>query len=137
MKYSRFNHEGYYDPTTYRAFKNIDKDEKRKAKFDDVAGADEEKIKAAEIYSGNIGLAFQIVDDIIDVEGVSYKAGKTLGKDAKYQKSTYVSVCGLEQSKEDAKALSKKAQKSLSAFDESEAKNELFALCDFLLFRNN
>jgi geranylgeranyl pyrophosphate synthase len=62
---------------------------------------------------------------------------KPYKKDAKYQKSTYVSVCGLEQSKEDAKALSEKAQKSLSAFDESEAKDELFALCDFLLFRNN
>lgn len=33
MRISRFNHEGYYDPTTYRAFKNIDKDEKRKARF--------------------------------------------------------------------------------------------------------
>lgn len=33
MRISKFNHEGYYDPTTYRAFKNIDKDEKRKARF--------------------------------------------------------------------------------------------------------
>lgn len=33
MRISKFNHEGYYDPTTYRAFKNIEKDEKRKARF--------------------------------------------------------------------------------------------------------
>ena len=77
------------------------------------------------------------VDDIIDVEGVSYKAGKTLGKDAKYKKSTYVSVCGIEQSKEDAKILSEKAKKSLSLFPDGNASKELEELCDYLLFRNH
>ena len=50
MRISRFNHEGYYDPTTYRAFKNIDKDEKRKARFRPIvyicspyAGSNKEK----------------------------------------------------------------------------------------------
>lgn len=50
MRISRFNHEGYYDPTTYRAFRNIDKDEKRKARFRPIvyicspyAGSNKEK----------------------------------------------------------------------------------------------
>ncbi len=102
-----------------------------------AAGATDEQTEAAREYGMSLGLAFQIVDDIIDVEGVSYKAGKTLGKDAKYQKSTYVSVCGLEQSKADAKSLSEKAQKSLFVFEDGDAKTELSELCDFLLFRNN
>ncbi|MBE6649207.1 MAG: polyprenyl synthetase family protein [Ruminococcaceae bacterium] len=102
-----------------------------------AANASEEQIEAAREYGMSLGLAFQIVDDIIDVEGVSYKAGKTLGKDAKYKKSTYVSVCGLERSKEDAKALSEKAKNSLLAFPDGNASKELEELCDFLLFRNN
>ncbi len=102
-----------------------------------AAGADEEQIKAAREYGMSLGLAFQIIDDIIDVEGVSYKAGKTLGKDAKYKKSTYVSVCGLQQAKEDAKILSEKAKNSLSVFPDGNASEELEELCDFLLFRNN
>ncbi len=102
-----------------------------------AAGASEEQIKAAREYGMSLGLAFQIVDDIIDVEGISYKAGKTLGKDAKYKKSTYVSVCGIEQSKEDAKALSEKAKNSLSIFPDGNASKELEELCDLLLFRNH
>ncbi len=102
-----------------------------------AAGGTNEQIEAAKEYGMSLGLAFQIVDDIIDVEGVSYKAGKTLGKDAKYKKSTYVSVCGIEQSKADAKTLSTQAQNSLSVFAKSNATEELFDLCDFLLFRSN
>jgi geranylgeranyl diphosphate synthase type II len=102
-----------------------------------AAGASEEQIEAAREYGMSLGLAFQIVDDIIDVEGVSYKAGKTLGKDAKYKKSTYVSVCGIEQSKEDARILSEKAKKSLSLFPDGNASKELEELCDYLLFRNH
>ncbi len=102
-----------------------------------AAGGTEEQIAAAKEYGMSLGLAFQIVDDIIDVEGVSYKAGKTLGKDAKYKKSTYVSVCGLEESKKHAKELSDKAKKSLSAFSNKAVVSELETLCDFLLSRNN
>ncbi len=102
-----------------------------------AAGATEEQVKAAREYGMALGLAFQIVDDVIDVEGVNYKAGKTLGKDAKYKKSTYVSVCGIEQAKADAKTLSEKAKNSLSLFVDSVATDELEELCDFLLSRNN
>lgn len=102
-----------------------------------AAGAENEQIEAAREYGMSLGLAFQIVDDIIDVEGVSYKVGKTVGKDAKYNKSTYVSVCGLEQAKEDAKVLSEKAKNSLSLFPDGNASDELEKLCDLLLSRNS
>ena len=58
MRISKFNHEGYYDPTTYRAFKNIEKDEKRKARFRPLvyicspyAGVVSENIENARKYS--------------------------------------------------------------------------------------
>ena len=67
-------------------------------------------------YAGAIGLAFQVVDDVLDVEGDSATLGKTAGKDAEQSKPTYVSLLGLQASKALAQSLLADAVDALSAF---------------------
>lgn len=62
-----------------------------------LANADEETINDFNIYGNNIGIAFQILDDILDYEGDQELIGKTLGKDAEQNKCNYVSIYGLDQ----------------------------------------
>jgi geranylgeranyl diphosphate synthase type II len=64
-----------------------------------MAGGDEGSIRAVEEYGHHLGLAFQIVDDILDVEGEAKDLGKTAGKDAKAGKPTYPSFYGLDASR--------------------------------------
>ena len=64
-----------------------------------MAGGTDESIRAVDEYGRHLGLAFQIVDDILDVEGDSKELGKTAGKDAKAGKPTYPSVYGLDASR--------------------------------------
>jgi geranylgeranyl diphosphate synthase, type II len=64
-----------------------------------MAGAGDAVIRAVEEYGRHLGLAFQIVDDILDVEGDAHALGKTAGKDAKAGKPTYPSLYGLDTSK--------------------------------------
>lgn len=81
-----------------------------------AAKADENIIKALTQYAFNLGLMFQITDDILDVEGDSGLVGKTLGKDSKTHKSTFVSVLGLDRAKALAKSLAEKGMDTLSVF---------------------
>ena len=81
-----------------------------------AAGADEEKIKAAEKYCENIGLAFQIVDDILDVTSDEATFGKPIGSDSENEKSTYVSLLGLEKSARFARELTECAKAALDIF---------------------
>ena len=81
-----------------------------------AAGADESAVKAAEEYCSNIGLAFQIVDDILDVTSDEETLGKPIGSDSENEKSTYVSLLGLEESTRYASELTEKAKKSLEIF---------------------
>lgn len=81
-----------------------------------AAGADEEKIIAAEKYCENIGLAFQIVDDILDVTSDEETLGKPIGSDLDNKKSTYVSLLGLEESSRYASELTEKAKEALEIF---------------------
>jgi geranylgeranyl diphosphate synthase type II len=67
------------------------------------AGADPEQLNALSAYGEHIGLAFQIVDDILDVEQPSEALGKTAGKDARQQKITFPAVYGLDRSREMAR----------------------------------
>lgn len=67
-------------------------------------------------YAQNIGLAFQIADDIIDVEGDADKAGKALQKDAAAGKETFVSLMGLDRAKEQAQILVDQAIEHLSSY---------------------
>jgi geranylgeranyl pyrophosphate synthase len=64
-----------------------------------MAGGDDHEIDAIDRYAREIGLAFQIVDDILDVDGASSALGKTAGKDAAAGKPTYPSLFGLERSR--------------------------------------
>ena len=64
-----------------------------------MAGASPPLLEAIESYGSHLGLAFQIVDDILDVEGASAELGKTAGKDSAAGKPTYPSVFGLEESR--------------------------------------
>jgi geranylgeranyl diphosphate synthase, type II len=65
-----------------------------------MAGADDAELSAIDRYASEVGLAFQIVDDILDVEGASEALGKTAGKDAAAGKPTYPSLFGLERSRQ-------------------------------------
>jgi geranylgeranyl pyrophosphate synthase len=64
-----------------------------------MAGADDTTIAAIDAYAGDVGLAFQIVDDILDVEGDPASLGKTAGKDAAAAKPTYPALFGLDRSR--------------------------------------
>ncbi|MCI6859292.1 MAG: polyprenyl synthetase family protein [Eubacterium sp.] len=86
-----------------------------------LAGAKEEEVKAVEQIASKTGIAFQIEDDILDVESTSEKLGKPAGSDEKNGKNTYVSMKGLTQAKEDARLYT---QEALSIFDSLDYKNE-------------
>jgi geranylgeranyl pyrophosphate synthase len=64
-----------------------------------MAGATDDLVTAVDRYATDVGLAFQIVDDILDVEGDPEALGKTTGKDAAGAKPTYPALFGLEQSR--------------------------------------
>ncbi|MCM1187957.1 MAG: polyprenyl synthetase family protein [bacterium] len=74
-----------------------------------LAGAPGERVDALERCGYNIGVAFQIQDDILDVTGDSRELGKQVGSDAQNGKQTYVTWKGLEQAKSDVEALSREA----------------------------
>ena len=82
-----------------------------------LAGADEHKINAATEYAENIGLAFQIMDDILDVTGEEQKLGKPVGSDNENNKSTFVALYGLETARKKVDELTEKAVKSLYNFE--------------------
>lgn len=74
-----------------------------------LGGADEETLQAVTDYAEKIGLAFQIMDDILDVTATLEELGKTPGKDAQEGKVTYISFYGLEESKKQLSSLCKEA----------------------------
>ncbi len=80
------------------------------------AGAPEEQYTALSCYGEHMGLAFQIVDDILDVEASSAELGKTAGKDAAQQKITFPAVYGLEVSHEMAREECARAHAALAPF---------------------
>jgi geranylgeranyl diphosphate synthase, type II len=79
----------------------------------DLAGAAPSHAQALECYAGNIGLAFQVRDDILDVEGDEMATGKRSGADARLQKSTYPALLGLEGAKRQAAQLLEQALAAL------------------------
>jgi geranylgeranyl diphosphate synthase type II len=76
-----------------------------------------EQIEQLDIYAKNIGLAFQVIDDILNVEGDPAVMGKEVGTDQVREKSTYPSILGIEKSKEFAKNLVNNALQALDYFD--------------------
>ncbi len=84
------------------------------------ADADEEKMQALETYADNIGYAFQVVDDILDVTSSQEVLGKPIGSDAECGKTTYVTLFGVERAKEIAAEFTENAVKSISKYENSE-----------------
>ena len=97
-----------------------------------AAGADAETLAAAESYAQKIGLAFQIVDDILDVTADEAALGKPIGSDIAQNKNTFVSLYGLENAKAKAAQLTNEALALLEQFPKSEF---LRSLTEFLLSR--
>ena len=98
-----------------------------------LAGASDTEIRSLEKAAYDIGIAFQIQDDILDVTGNEKILGKPIGSDEKNHKLTYVSLNGLEKSREDVKRLSGEAEEILGSFQE---KNPfLISLIDSLITR--
>ena len=82
-----------------------------------VAGASERQIGAAERYAHAIGLAFQIVDDILDVTSTAEELGKPIGSDADNEKNTFMSLLGIDRCRELVGELTDEAIKALDIFD--------------------
>jgi len=99
-----------------------------------AAGAEENKKTAAADFAGNIGLAFQLVDDILDVTGDEAILGKPVGSDDENQKSTYISTIGIKVSQAKVIELTQKAKTALGIFGEDSA--FLLNLADSLAKRN-
>lgn len=98
-----------------------------------AADAGEHKIKTAYEYADRLGIAFQIIDDILDVCGDAEKLGKPVGSDKENNKETYVALYGLEKAKETAQRLTDEA---LGLLDEFESNEFLKQMTIKLLNRN-
>ena len=83
-----------------------------------IGGASEEEIEAFELYGENLGIAFQIIDDVLDKTGDKDKIGKTIGKDELSNTKTYLSHFDEETSIRKAKEFCNKAISSLNIFDQ-------------------
>jgi geranylgeranyl diphosphate synthase type II len=97
------------------------------------AGADDDRLQALSCFGEHIGLAFQIVDDVLDVEQPSEALGKTAGKDARQGKITFPAVYGLERSRQMAEQERLAARLALQSFDERGER--LRQLADFIVRR--
>ena len=86
-----------------------------------IAGADQSKVQAATDYAHSIGIAFQIVDDILDVTSTSQELGKPVGSDEENNKLTYVSMHGVEESEAKLSRLTAEACQAAAPYD-----NEVF-----------
>jgi len=98
------------------------------------ANADARKLSAITRFGQRLGLAFQIIDDILDVTQTSEILGKSAGKDVVARKATYPAVIGLEKSRDQARRLTRQAHNALSVFSSSDAE-PLHALANYLLER--
>lgn len=98
-----------------------------------AADATDEQIKNVQEYANCLGLAFQIIDDILDVTGDEEILGKPIGSDAEENKTTFVTLYGIDRAKEEAAKLTEKAMEILNKFDNNEFLKEL---TKYLLNRN-
>nr|QKY15241.1 geranylgeranyl pyrophosphate synthase, chloroplastic (GGPS) [Polytomella parva] len=101
-----------------------------------LGGADDKTIAKLRKYSLHIGLAFQVVDDILDVTQTSEVLGKTAAKDVAANKTTYPKLVGLEKSKRIADDLIREAIQQLDGFPKEKA-DPLIALAQYIGYRQN
>lgn len=100
-----------------------------------LAGATATDVQRLSRYAQNIGLAFQIVDDILDITATGEELGKTAGKDLRAQKATYPSLCGLEASQKQARQLVEAAIAELGSYGEKA--DPLRAIAHFIINRKH
>ncbi|WP_448562910.1 geranylgeranyl diphosphate synthase CrtE [Trichothermofontia sp.] len=100
-----------------------------------LAGADRDTVQRLSRYAQNIGLAFQIIDDILDITSTQEELGKSIGKDIQAQKVTYPSLLGLEESQRQAQHLIDEAKAQLA--DWGPAAQPLLALAEFITARKH
>lgn len=98
-----------------------------------LAGADDCKVEKLEAFGRNLGLAFQIADDILDIEGDEKLLGKHIGSDIENDKATYPHILGMERSKEISRDLIAQAKRNIEDF---EGKDFLIGLADYVISRN-
>src|SRR5436309_2833044 len=99
-----------------------------------IAGASENDLDATTEYAGNLGLLFQITDDLLDVTATAEDLGKTPGKDARSRKATYASVYGVRATHERARTVYDEACASLKQI--SRPTKLLHSIADFILHRS-
>lgn len=99
-----------------------------------AAGVCDKRTEDAVKYASCIGRAFQIIDDILDVEGDEATLGKHIGSDAESDKTTFVTELGLEGAREEARRLTKEAVDTVSKYEGSD---NLIALANWLYERKN
>lgn len=100
-----------------------------------AGGAKDKELAAIEEYGKHIGLVFQIVDDLLDVEGTQEELGKSIGKDANVQKATFPSVYGIAESRAKAAELTDKARQAISVLGDKALL--LDTLAEYLLTRKS
>jgi len=100
-----------------------------------AAGAKQSDLKALEEFGTKIGMAFQIVDDLLDIEGDPEELGKSVGKDEDSGKMTFPSVYGIEKSRLMAEEYKQEAKQALSRFGGKALFLEMLA--DYITSRNN
>jgi geranylgeranyl diphosphate synthase type II len=100
-----------------------------------LAGAGDDDLRRLSRYAQNIGLAFQIIDDILDITATQEELGKTAGKDLQAQKATYPSLWGLEASRQEADRLVTEAIAQLDPYGPAAA--PLAAIAHFITARKN
>ncbi len=100
-----------------------------------LAGANKAQIEALKIYANNLGLAFQITDDILDCTASAEELGKTAGKDEKQNKFTFVKLYGIEQARLIAQDLIKEAKAQIVPI--GIYADKLLAVTDYVLSRSN
>ncbi len=97
------------------------------------ANASARQLEAIGAFGAALGLAFQVIDDILDVTQTSEKLGKSAGKDVAAQKATYPAIIGLEKSRQEAQRLTREAHGALAVFGGKA--DRLHALANYLLER--
>jgi geranylgeranyl diphosphate synthase type II len=89
-----------------------------------IAGGTDKQVDALDKYGKNFGLAFQITDDLLDIQGNEITVGKRVKKDAELNKWTYPALIGAKKSEEEAKQLINNAVNSLNIFDKNSTEKE-------------
>ena len=100
-----------------------------------LAGATPKDIEAMDTYALDVGLAFQVADDILDCTASTEDLGKTAGKDEEVEKTTYPKLLGLEESKAEAQRLVDEAIKVLEPYGDKAA--PLLGIADYIIARKN